>query len=161
MKIRNVLLTVALVLFAGACTADSPPSDTAQGKDTKPAAKPAKQPAPAGDYESFNPEEVVKLLGTDELPVLYDCRTAKEFEEAHIPGAINLSHELLPARIEELEPYKDELIVIYCRSGRRARIAYREMEKAGFEKLAVLPGDMLGWKEKNYPLEGESIPESE
>jgi rhodanese-related sulfurtransferase len=117
------------------------------------------RPAPeAGPYTSISGAELVQLLEASKAPVLLDVRTAEEFEASHIPTAINISHEQFPARMAELDRYKDQQIVIYCRSGRRARIVEKQLAEAGFEKLALLPGDMIEWTQKGYPLAGSQLP---
>ncbi len=74
---------------------------------------------------------------------LLDVRTAAEFATQHIPDAINIPVQDLPARINELEP-KDRAIVVYCRSGHRSGMAYEALKTAGFTRLADL-GPMTAW----------------
>ena len=88
---------------------------------------------------------LTELMATDKNLLLLDVRTAEEFNEGHIPGAINISHELLLARIAELGADKSRSIVVYCRSGRRAAAAEQVLREAGFSQLQHLEGDMLGW----------------
>jgi len=85
--------------------------------------------------------------------IVLDVRTAKEFAEGHIPGAVNISHDELEARLAELGPARDKEVVVYCRSGRRADLALGLLEKAGFERLYHLEGDFLGWADAKRPVE--------
>jgi len=75
--------------------------------------------------------------------VLLDVRTAGEFSQGHIKGAINITHTEIANRLSEIP--KDKDIIIYCRSGRRAGVAANALEKNGFHKLFHLDGDMNGW----------------
>ncbi|WP_457651650.1 rhodanese-like domain-containing protein [Rhodocaloribacter sp.] len=99
-------------------------------------------------------EEVLQLRETPREDVLLlDVRTPAEFAQGHVPGAMNISHTDLPARLDELAPYKDKEIIVYCRSGHRAGIAADILKKNGFTNLAHLEGDMMGWMAKGLPME--------
>jgi rhodanese-related sulfurtransferase len=62
-----------------------------------------------------------------------------------VPGAINISHDELEGRLEELEQVRDKDVVVYCRSGRRTGIALGVLERAGCKRTYHLEGDYLGW----------------
>ena len=89
--------------------------------------------------------------GDTELLVL-DVRSTAEFDEGHIPGAINIPHDALSARLAELGPAGERDVVVYCRSGRRSAIALEALKGAGFSRLFHLEGDYLRWSE-----EGRSV----
>lgn len=82
-----------------------------------------------------------------------DVRTAAEYAEGHVPGAINISHDELAGRIAEVRDLGDVDLVLYCRSGYRAGIAAELLDRAGLGRLLHLEGDMLGWLEKELPVE--------
>lgn len=88
---------------------------------------------------------LARLAAQDAGLVVLDVRTAEEFAEGHVPGASNVSHDELEARLGELAGARDKDIVIYCRSGRRADLAAETLAKAGFHRLYHLEGDFLGW----------------
>ena len=96
---------------------------------------------------------LARMAGGDGAPAVLDVRTAKEFAEGHVPGAINISHDELEARLPELEADRDRDLVVYCRSGKRAGLALDMLEKAGFKRLYHLEGDYLGWAEAGRPVE--------
>lgn len=85
--------------------------------------------------------------------LLLDVRSPEEFAQGHIPGAINISHEKITEYLSELKDYKDRPIVVYCRSGRRAKVAIEELEAAEFTDLRHLEGDMMGWSEAGLPID--------
>ena len=58
-------------------------------------------------------------------PIVLDVRTAEEFSEGHIEGAINISHEQINANLSKIMAFKDQTVVVHCRSGRRAVSARR------------------------------------
>jgi rhodanese-related sulfurtransferase len=84
--------------------------------------------------------------------LVLDVRGAAEFDEGHIPGAINIPHDVLGERIAEIGPVGERDVVVYCRSGRRAEIALETLKGAGFSRLFHLEGDYLRWSE-----EGRSV----
>jgi len=83
--------------------------------------------------------------GADALVIL-DVRRRDEYEAGHVPGAINIPHDEIGARLAELEASKDKPIVAYCGSGKRAAIALQALHQAGFTRLMHLTGDMPGWE---------------
>ena len=109
--------------------------------------------ASAEDPSSIEPQALSERMesGDTELLVL-DVRSAAEFDEGHIPGAINVPHDVLGERIAELGPAGARDVVVYCRSGRRSAIALEALKGAGFSRLFHLEGDYLRWSE-----EGRSV----
>jgi rhodanese-related sulfurtransferase len=85
--------------------------------------------------------------------VVLDVRTPAEFAAGHVPGARNVSHDELPARLGELAALKDKPVVLYCRSGRRTQIAEDTLRAAGFTQLLHLDGDWLAWEAAKRPVE--------
>ena len=84
--------------------------------------------------------------------VVLDVRTAEEFSEGHIAGAINISHEQINANLSKIIGLKDQTVVVHCRSGRRAISAENDLRAAGFSDLRHLEGDMNGWQSADLPL---------
>ena len=97
-----------------------------------------------------------RINGKDSQLVVLDVRTAKEFAAGHVPGAINISHDELEGRIQELEQVRDKDVVVYCRSGRRTGIALGILESAGFKRTYHLEGDYLGWTAAGRAIEKPS-----
>jgi len=111
-------------------------------------------PAWAGDTPGIGQEALLEKMssGGADLVVL-DVRTAKEFDQGHVPGAVNISHDELESRLAEIESMRGAEVVVYCRSGRRAEIALDLLAKAGFERLYHLEGDYLAWSAAERPIE--------
>ena len=85
--------------------------------------------------------------------VILDVRSAEEFAEGHIPGAINMPFKQLTDYRQQLNKLNGKPIVVYCRSGRRAVIALDWLDQQGYAPLYHLDGDMLAWQEANLPVE--------
>jgi rhodanese-related sulfurtransferase len=97
--------------------------------------------------------ELMQRIKANHPSLILDVRTPEEYAEGHIPGAINIPHDKLSARLVEINSHKDKDIVLYCRSGRRVGIATDTLQAAGFSKLLHLDGDMNGWLSKgNLPI---------
>lgn len=94
-----------------------------------------------------------KLAKPDGDVVVLDVRSAREFAAGHVPGAINVSHDEVPAKLAELAPLRDKQLVLYCRSGRRAEIAAQSLRAASFARLAHLEGDFPAWESSQRPVE--------
>ena len=97
--------------------------------------------------------ELAMRVESGNPPVILDVRPAEEYDEGHIPGAINISHLELEARLTELDAYRNDEIVVHCVSGKRAALARNILIKAGFADVRDLEGHMQRWQENAYPLE--------
>lgn len=84
-------------------------------------------------------------------PYVLDVRTVDEYVAGHVPGAVNIPHDQIAARLAEVP--KDRDVVLYCRSGRRAALAGEVLADNGYARLEHLQGDMLAWLEQGRPVE--------
>ena len=102
---------------------------------------------------TISQQALLSLMATPENKiVVLDVRTAEEFAEGHIAGAINISHEQINANLSKIIGLKDQTVVVHCRSGRRAISAENDLRAAGFSDLRHLDGDMIGWQSADLPL---------
>jgi|JI7StandDraft_1071085.scaffolds.fasta_scaffold464037_2 rhodanese-related sulfurtransferase len=85
--------------------------------------------------------------------LVLDVRTAEEFAAGHVPGARNIPHDALAARIAEIEDARGSEVVVYCRSGRRSQLAIETLTARGFTRISHLSGDFLAWQAANRPIE--------
>lgn len=107
----------------------------------------------AGQRDEISREELQARLAGADAPLVIDVRAPEEYAAGHVPGAINIPHEQAAAHLEELRPYQDREIVLYCKSGRRAGLAGATLAQAGFSRLRYLAGDMPGWSAAGLPVE--------
>ncbi|SRR5690606_10765481 len=90
--------------------------------------------------------ELKKKLDAEEKFILIDVREAYEHQEFNIGGdLVSLGH--LMDSIPALEEFKNDEIVVYCRSGNRSAMAQSILESAGFTKVRNLTGGVLAWQE--------------
>ena len=96
-------------------------------------------------YKRITPEEAATLMKEEKNYIILDVRRPDEYAEGHIPGAINVPNEEIgTAEIAEL-PDKSQLILVYCRSGRRSKEASKKLVKLGYTNIVEF-GGILDWK---------------
>lgn len=105
------------------------------------------------DKESITAADLDTLIVAGDAPFILDVRSQKEFADGHIPGAVNIPHTELADRIAELNGRKNDKMVLYCRSGRRAVTADEILRASGFTRITELEGHMLGWQAGGHPVE--------
>jgi phage shock protein E len=111
--------------------------------------------------QKISQEEFAKKIEGDNKPLILDVRSLNEFLMGHVPGAINIPHNQITKRLNEIIAYKEKEIVVYCRSGFRAGFAEKDLETAGFTRLFHLAGDMNAWKKNNKPIKKGPATEAE
>lgn len=95
-------------------------------------------------YEQISAEEAKKIMDTGEEHIILDTREQDEFDEGHIPGAILIPYTEIENKAEEMLPDKDKLILVYCRSGRRSKIAAENLAKLGYTNVKEF-GGIIDW----------------
>ena len=96
-------------------------------------------------YRQISMDEAVKKMAEETGYIILDVRRPDEFAAGHIPNAINVANETIgTAEIPEL-PDKDQLIMVYCRSGRRSKEASEKLVKLGYTNIVEF-GGILDWK---------------
>lgn len=105
----------------------------------------------AADAE-ISASELEARIRADDAPFVLDVRTASEFAQGRVPGAVNVPYDEVRARLAEIADQRDREVVVYCRSGKRAAKAADVLSEEGFQVLH-LTGDMNGWEASGYPVE--------
>ena len=115
MKKRSFPLLLALVLLLTAC-------------------------AQAASYEQITQEEAKQIMDTTNGYILLDTRTREEYDQSHIPGALLIPHTEIAQRAEEALPDKDQVILVYCRSGNRSKQASAVLAELGYTNVKEFGG---------------------
>ena len=89
-------------------------------------------------------EEAKQIMDSQEGYIILDVRTQEEYDQGHIPGAIVISHEEIVEKAEEVLTDKDQLILVYCRSGRRSKIAAETLVELGYTNIKEF-GGIIDW----------------
>ena len=95
-------------------------------------------------YEQITAEQAKTIMDTEKDYIIIDARSEEEFAEGHIEDAILIPEYEIAERAEKELPDKDALILVYCRSGRRSKIASEELVKLGYTNVKEF-GGIIDW----------------
>lgn len=95
-------------------------------------------------YVNITAEEAKQIMDTEESYIILDVREQDEYDEAHIPGAILIPYTQIEEKANEMLPDKEQLILVYCRSGRRSKIAAEALAKLGYTNIKEF-GGIIDW----------------
>ena len=142
MKKALCIISVLLCILLSGCGeatsigiiggADGPPSIIVEEKGEK------------AMYEQITAENAKKIMDSGKEHIILDTREQDEFDEGHIPGAIQIPYTEIENKAIELMPDKDKLILVYCRSGRRSKIASESLAKLGYTNVKEF-GGIIDW----------------
>ncbi len=121
-KIIPVLLV--LMLLAGCGTPSNEATDYQQ----------------TSDYRQIAMEDAGTMMAEEENYIILDVRTEAEYAERHIPNAINIPNESIGSEEIPDLPDKDQLILVYCRSGNRSRQAAEKLAALGYTNIVEFGG---------------------
>lgn len=95
-------------------------------------------------YQQITPEDAKKIMNSGEEYIILDVREQEEFDEGHIKGAILIPYTEIENKAEEILPDKNAQILVYCRSGRRSKIAAESLAKLGYTNIKEF-GGIIDW----------------
>ena len=95
-------------------------------------------------YQQITAQEAKTIMDTEKDYIIIDARTEEEFAAGHIANAILIPEYEIAARAEAELPDKEALILVYCRSGRRSKIASEELVKLGYTNVKEF-GGIIDW----------------
>ena len=95
-------------------------------------------------YVNITAEEAKQIMDSEEGYIILDVRTQEEYDEIHIPGAILIPDTEIKAKAEEVLTDKDQLILVYCRSGRRSKLAAEALVELGYTNIKEF-GGIIDW----------------
>ena len=119
---KGILLLVALLLLAGC----------------------AQEVKKEVNYENITAQEAKELMDREEGYVILDVRTEEEYAQGHIPGAILIPDYEIETKAEEILTDKDQMILVYCRSGRRSKNAAQALLELGYTDIREF-GGIIDW----------------
>ncbi|MBE6943788.1 MAG: rhodanese-like domain-containing protein [Ruminococcaceae bacterium] len=140
---KRFLFALFAVMLLNGCTGPFPfnkpvdPTDPAQN---------------GGTYRQISMDEAIAIMNSQTGYIILDVRRVDEFAAGHIPGAINVPNESIGSgEIPEL-PNKDQLILVYCRSGNRSKQASEKLVALGYTNIVEF-GGILDWPGETVPAE--------
>lgn len=95
-------------------------------------------------YEQITMEQAAEYMEYEQGYALVDVRTQEEYEEGHIPGAVSIPNEEIKEKAPELLKDPEQMIYVYCRSGRRSREAAKKLCRLGYTNVTEI-GGILDW----------------
>ena len=96
--------------------------------------------AEANTYRQITMQEAVEMMEKEENYIILDVRTEQEFAAGHIPGAILVPNETIGTKEIPQLPDKDQLIMVYCRSGNRSKQASGKLAQLGYTNIVEFGG---------------------
>lgn len=96
------------------------------------------------EYVQITPEDAKSLMETESDFIILDVRTEEEFAEGHIENAVLIPDYEIGIRAEKELPDKNQLILVYCRSGRRSKIASQTLADMGYSDVREF-GGIIDW----------------
>lgn len=92
--------------------------------------------AAQGGWETISAEEAKAMMDADDKAVILDVRSAEEFAEGHIPGAVQLAHtDITEQTAAQAIPTEDTVVLVYCRSGNRSATASATLAGLGYSRV--------------------------
>ena len=135
MKIRKIVLLIIIGIFSVfgfSC------SKTGNEKQDLVMSKEAKNGKKA-EYKKITSDEAKNIMSTQKA-IVVDVRSLEEYDEGHIPNAISVPLETIENEAETKLKNKDDLILVYCRSGRRSREAALRLIEKGYTNVIDFGG---------------------
>ena len=86
-------------------------------------------------YEQITPAQAKEIMDSQDAYIILDVRTQEEFDESHIEGAILIPDYEITDKAESVLKDKDQLILVYCRSGRRSKLAAEALVELGYTNV--------------------------
>ena len=100
-------------------------------------------------------EQIKEKLDTKEPVTIIEALPQRYFDAEHLPGALNIPHDEIQARAQDMLPDKDAFIVVYCASTdcRNSKIATDTLQQLGYSNAFEYVEGKQHWLEANYPVE--------
>ncbi|HFD2028702.1 TPA: rhodanese-like domain-containing protein [Clostridium perfringens] len=134
-------LTLATSLFVG-CGNNNTKNKDANTQTSSESSSEAPAEAVAKDISI---EESKKLINEGEVTLILDVRNEDEFAEGHLKNAIQIPVNELKENLSDIEKFKDELVLVYCRSGKRSAEAMDILKENGFKNLVHMKDGISKW----------------
>lgn len=95
-------------------------------------------------YKQISQDEAKEMMTRDDGHIIVDVRRQDEYDAGHIPGAILIPNESIDKERPKELPDLDQIILVYCRSGRRSKEASEKLAKMGYTNIYEF-GGIITW----------------
>ena len=96
--------------------------------------------SPSASYTQITQEEAKEMMKKDDGHIIIDVRRQDEYDEGHIPAAVLIPNESITDKQPEELPELDQIILVYCRSGRRSKEASQKLADIGYTHVYEFGG---------------------
>ena len=97
------------------------------------------------NYAQITPAEAKKIMDTEKNYIVLDVRTEEEYNEGHIEGAVLIPDYEINTKAESILKDKEQLLLVYCRSGRRSKLAAESLAALGYTNIKEF-GGIIDWQ---------------
>ena len=107
-----------------------------------------------GKYTDIDVATANNMITNGTYPnlTILDVRTQREYDEGHLENALLIPLAELESRIDEILPYKDTQIIVYCKVGGRSAQASSILDSNNFTKVFNVQGGITAWESAGYPI---------
>jgi len=142
MKKKTIIITILFCILLTSCGNDT--SIGIIGVEDAPTSITTASKGEKAMYKQISAEDAKKIIDSGDDHIILDAREQDEYNSGHIPGAILIPHTEIENRAEEMLPDKNRQILVYCRSGRRSKIAAESLIKLGYTNVKEF-GGIIDW----------------
>ena len=136
MSKKIILLALAIITVATVFAGCTQKTNTEQTEATQ---------VNIGTYYQIPQDEAKRIMDEESDYIIVDAREQSEYDEGHIKGAIVIPYTEIKQKAEEMLPDKEQLILVYCRSGRRSKIAAQSLANMGYTNVKEF-GGIIDWQ---------------
>ena len=136
MSKKIILLALAIITVATVFAGCTQKTNTEQTEATQ---------VNIGTYYQIPRDEAKRIMDEESDYIIVDAREQSEYDEGHIKGAIVIPYTEIEQKAEEMLPDKEQLILVYCRSGRRSKIAAQSLANMGYTNVKEF-GGIIDWQ---------------
>ena len=133
---KIILLALAIITVATVFAGCTQKTNTEQTEATQ---------VNIGTYYQIPQDEAKRIMDEESDYIIVDAREQSEYDEGHIKGAIVIPYTEIEQKAEEMLPDKEQLILVYCRSGRRSKIAAQSLANMGYTNVKEF-GGIIDWQ---------------
>ena len=141
--ITKVIITMGILTMTG-CNEPAETSVSTEQSTTAETISTESTSMVVNGYMQISQEEAKAIMDTEKDYIILDVRTIEEFNEGHIEGAILIPDYEINEKAEETLTDKNQLILVYCRSGRRSKLAAAELAEMGYTNVKEF-GGIIDW----------------
>ncbi|WP_300262481.1 rhodanese-like domain-containing protein [Clostridium sp.] len=145
LSLLSLSLTLTASLFIGCGNSNTEKREANIQTNTQTSSESSSETQAEPIAKDISIEESKKLIDEGEVTLILDVRNEDEFAEGHLKNAIQIPVDNLKESLSDIEKFKDELVLVYCRSGKRSAKAMDILKENGFKNLIHMKDGISKW----------------